>query len=196
MRISRDRRFVWPDRYYIWSYFPNNIRKSIYQRVESRLYAKNYCRIPYFSRLHARHVATFYHGRKANKYIHIISGKRLIKQGITTFPRYKYEEVFFLRNQVRHLRQWAYPIEFRSDKHRRRRYITCMNEAFNKGGKNLFNDTYKLYNIGNQYRRFSTKWLNRKYRNVKRRLYNQLVEEDLMAKGLLEKNRHIAEFDE
>lgn len=175
VKIKRDKRFVWPDRYYIWTYYPEKFRKSIYITSKSKLYAKHYTCIPFFTRTHAKHVAVFYHGKVALHYIHIISGKRLIKQGITSFMIKKYRDACFIKGQVRYLRPWAYPPEYRYDKHRRRYYIIRMNRAFAQGGRKKFNEEYLRFNYGNNYRRISRAYLNKRYSRIRRSIWRGLV---------------------
>lgn len=186
VRVKRDHHWVWPDRYYIWTYFPEKFRRSVNQVTEKKLYAKHYTCIPYFTRRHAKHVACFYHGVKALHSIHIISGKKLISQGITTFnkangqKKYKYE--CFIRKRdgswyPAHLRQWAYPPEFHCDSHRRRRYIVTMNQAFGNGGKigrKRFNRKYAEYNYSHSYRRISRAFFNMKVVVARRVCWNEL----------------------
>lgn len=176
VKIKRDDRFVWPDRYYIWTYYPKEIRKSISTISKNKLYAKHITCIPYFSRQHAKHVVTFYHGKKALHYIHIISGKRLIKQGYTTFNKgsKKYKKGIFIKGKFRYVRQWAYPPEYQYDKHRRRYYIVRLNRAFEIGGKNYFNETYWKLNIGNQYRRISPTYRKFRYEKAQKALLVEL----------------------
>lgn len=162
VKIKRDQYFVWPDRYYIWTYFPKKYQKSIDIVSRKSLYKKHYTCIPFFTRKHAKHVACFYHGVKCLSYIHIISGKNLIKKGITTFNRSNgvahYQKCCFIKDSTGKwypaaLRQWVYPPEFLIDSHRRRRYIILLNKVFQRGGKKAFNKKYLLLNHGNAYRR-------------------------------------------
>lgn len=190
VRIKRDNHWVWPDRYYIWTYFPEKYRSSINTVTKKKLYAKHYTCIPYFTRRHARHVACFYHGVKALHSIHIISGRKLISQGITTFnkangqKKYKYE--CFIKNRdgswySAHLRQWAYPPEFHCDSHRRRFYIVKMNRAFGSGGKagrKNFNRVYAELNYSHSYRRISRAFFNMKIIVARRVCWNEMEWED------------------
>ena len=147
---------------------------------KSRLYAKHYTCIPYFSRQHAKHVAVFYHGKKALHYVHVISGKRLIKQGITTFNmgKWLWRNACFIKGNLSYLRQWAYPPEFQHDKHRRRRYICGLNNAFQKGGRDVFNRYYWKLNYGNNYRRISSHYRKKKYDNLTKALWRELEYSD------------------
>ena len=192
VKIKRDRHFVWPDRYYIWTYYPPEYRKSIKTPSLSKLYQKHYTRIPFFTRAHAKHIACYYHGVRALRTIHIIKGDRLIKQGITTFNaslrcakdlRYR---MFIQKKDGTYypgsLRQWAYPPEYRMDAHRRRKYIIIMNNAFEKKGRKGFNEKYKFYNYDNHYRRISNKWLDRQHQVNRRKIYMEIILEDLIAR--------------
>ena len=180
MRIRRDKRFVWPDRYYIWTYYPKSFRKSIDVVSKGKLYAKHYTYIPYFSRQHAKHVAVFYYGKKALHYVHVISGKRLIHEGITTFNmgRKKFRNACFIEGQVCYLRQWAYPPEYQHDKHRRRKYACYLNKTFEKGGKNAFNKRYWRLNYGSNYRRISATYRRMKYNNLAKAIWRELEYSD------------------
>lgn len=189
-RVRRDKHFVWPDRYYIWTYFPEKFRKSVNQAYKSKLYAKHYTCIPYFSRQHAKHVVCSYHGVKALHYIHIIHGSRLIKQGITTFNQAngqkKYHKCCFIRNSqgwyAATLRQWFYPPEYLYDAHRRRRYIVQLNKALGNGkklGRKRFNRLYAIKNLNNNYRRISRAAFRRRYILARRVINNLLNMEEL-----------------
>lgn len=183
VRVKRDQHFVWPDRYYIWTYFPPKYRVSVNNKSKSKLYQKHYTCIPFFTRRHAKHVVCFYHGVKALHCIHIIKGSRLIKQGITTFNKAngikRYHQAAFIKQRNGDwypgmLRQWVYPPEYKVDSHRRRHYIVALNHAFEKYGKNGFNKKYELLNIGNSYRRIA-KWFLRMRINVNRsNIYTEL----------------------
>ena len=166
MRIRRDKRFVWPDRYYIWTYYPKSLRKSIDVVSKGKLYAK--------------HVAVFYYGKKALHYVHVISGKRLIHEGITTFNmgKKKYRNACFIEGKVCYLRQWAYPPEYQHDKHRRRKYACYLNKTFEKGGKNAFNKRYWILNYGSNYRRISATYRRMKYNNLARAIWRELEYSD------------------
>lgn len=181
VRIKRDQHFVWPDRYYIWTYFPPKYRKS--NRTKNQLYQKHYTCIPFFTRRHAKHVVCFYHGVKALHSIHIIKGSRLIKQGITTFNKAnginKYHKAAFIRKRdgtwyPGMLRQWVYPPEYRMDSHRRRHYIVSLNKAFENHGKNGFNKKYELLNMGNSYRRLVRWFLRMRVKVNRSNIYTEL----------------------
>lgn len=178
VKIKRDKRFVWPDRYYIWTYYPKKYRKSIGRISKDKLYAKHFTCFPYFSRQHAKHVACFYHGKVALKYIHIVSGKRLLHWGWSTFNKESKsrQQACFIKGQVRYLRHWAYPPEYRYDKHRRRYYIVRLNRAFKQGGKKKFNQTYWELNYGSNYRRYSRSFMRRNYRQAEYAILSQIQE--------------------
>lgn len=189
VKIKRDKRFVWPDRYYIWTYMPKKYRKSTDQVHKDRLYYKHVCCIPYFTRRHAKHVVAFFHGVKALKAIHIISGKRLIQQGFSTFNmrqrvgRKRIARAIFYRDQVRFLRQWAYPPEDRYDKHRRRHYIVKLNKAFKNGGRNGFNRKYNEVNYGSSYRRFKRAYLRGLYKKAVFSILQEIQETNSGGEG-------------
>lgn len=190
-KVARNRHFVWPDRYYIWTYFPEKFRKSIKHVTKDRLYAKHYTCIPYFSRQHAKHVVCSYHGTKALHYIHIIHGSRLIKQGITTFNQANgqkdYNHCCFIKSPKigwypAQLRQWFYPPEYLYDAHRRRKYIVSLNRALGDGkkaGRKRFNKLYAKYNIGNNYRRISKTAFRIRYLLARRITYTLLNLEEM-----------------
>lgn len=183
VKIKRDQFFVWPDRYYVWTYFPEKYRKSVKQVTKLRLYQKHYTCIPFFTRRHAKHVVCYYHGVKALHYIHIISGKRLIKQGITTFNsangQAKYNNACFIKTREGKwypavLRQWVYPPEYHMDSHRRRHYIVSLNRAFEKHKKKGFNRKYEILNQGNSYRRIARWFFRMRVRVNRINIYTEL----------------------
>ena len=176
MRIKRDKRFVWPDRYYIWTYYPKSYRKTIEIISPNYLYAKHYTYYPYFSRQHAKHVAVYFYGKKALHYVHVISGKRLLKQGISTFNegRRKWRGACFIQGRLSYLRQWAYPPECQYDKHRRRHYACSLYKAFQRGGRKAFNEKYWKLNYGFNYRRISRAYRRRKYNKLWKAVWREL----------------------
>lgn len=187
-RVKRDQHFVWPDRYYIWTYFPPKYRKSTKNKTKKQLYQKHYTCIPFFTRRHAKHVVCFYHGVKALHSIHIIKGSRLIKQGITTFNQAngikEYHKAAFIKQRdgtwyPGMLRQWVYPPEYRMDSHRRRHYIISLNKAFEKYGKVGFNRKYELLNMGNSYRRLARWFLRMRIRVNRSNIYTELDIQDM-----------------
>lgn len=198
VKIKRDKHFVWPDRYYIWTYFPKKYRKSIDSVNKNSLYAKHYTCIPYMTRQHAKHVVTYYYGVKALHYIHIIHGSRLIKKGITTFNKANgkkdHQTCCFLKGRngewfPAFLKQWAYPPEFMYDSHRRRKYIVALNQKLGNGkklGRQRFNRLYAKLNMGNKYRRISSIHFRHSYIITRRKVNTEVYLEDL--KSMIEDN--------
>ena len=191
VKVKRDQHFVWPDRYYIWSYFPEKYRSSVTKVNKSQLYKKHYTCIPFFTRRHAKHVVCFYHGVKALHFIHIISGKKLIKQGITTFNKAngqkKYNNACFIKSEGNWypavVRQWVYPPEYHMDSHRRRHYIVTMNRAFENHGKVGFNRKYELLNQGNSYRRVARWFFKMRVRVNRQNIYTELKLLDILEES-------------
>ena len=191
VRVKRDQYFVWPDRYYVWTYFPKKYRKSVNKVGKNTLYAKHYTCVPYMTRQHAKHVVTYYYGVRALHYIHIIHGSRLIKQGITTFNRANgqkdYQKHCFLKGAKgewfpAYLKQWAYPPEYMYDSHRRRRYIVNLNRVLGNGkklGRKRFNRLYTKYNLGNRYRRISSIYFRHSYIITRKKVNIEVYLEDL-----------------
>lgn len=189
VKIKRDYHFVWPDRYYIWTYYPPKFRSSVNKVHKNFLYKKHYTCIPFFTRRHAKHVVCYYHGVKALHCIHIISGKKLIKQGITTFNRdngkKQYNKACFIRNRKgdwypAFIRPWVYPPEYHMDSHRRRHYIVSLNKAFLRGGRKEFNRQYIWLNQGNSYRRIARWFFKMRVRVNRYNIYTELKIQDMM----------------
>lgn len=194
VRVKRDHHFVWPDRYYVWTYFPKKYRKSVNKVNKNTLYAKHYTCVPYMTRQHAKHVITYYYGVRALHYIHIIHGSRLIKKGITTFNKANgqrdFQKYCFLKDSKgewfrAYLKQWAYPPEYLYDSHRRRRYIVKLNQKLGNGkklGRKRFNRMYAKLNLGNKYRRISSIHFRHSYIITRRKVNTEVYLEDLKSR--------------
>ena len=70
---------ILPDRYYIWTWRPDTTNKII---TEKKLYRKHLTGIPYFTRHHVKVTLVYLYGVDVLQYIHIISGRKLLQQGI------------------------------------------------------------------------------------------------------------------
>lgn len=109
----RDPHKVRRDGYYIWQYYPASERPSTYRKNENDMYAKHYCCIPYYSRYHAKDVIQYYFGQDVLNTCHIISGKKLIRQGIKRLPGDKrLESHIWCKTCWCKIFRWYMPIEF------------------------------------------------------------------------------------
>lgn len=87
------------------------------------------------------------------QYIHIISGRKLLRQGIRTLSdmnglRLKHGATkFWYKGKLVKARKFIIPDEYKIDKHRRRRFMVQMHRVFKSKGKKVFNERYsqKLY---------------------------------------------------
>lgn len=166
VKLARDPHIVWKDRYYIWTYKP--IKRENKRYTQRSLYPKFITPIPYLSRLHIKHVIVYSFGPKILTQIHIISGKRLIKQGITYLKWGKYQyNCFYLKDRMVHVKKWAYPPEDKRDAHRRRKYIIRLCRAAERMNRVEFNRYYKLQNYGYNYSGFSRYYLRNQYNKVR-----------------------------
>lgn len=140
-----------PDRYYFWTWrddLPNKYATF------DRLYRKHLTTIPYFSRHHIKLTLTYMYGYDVLKYIHIISGRKLLKQGIRSAKDVNPYQLglrkctnFRYKGQWVRARKFIIPDEYRIDSHRRRRFMVQMHRVFKSKGKKAFDERYsiKLY---------------------------------------------------
>lgn len=163
MKIARDINKIYSKAVYCWSYHTTHSYRYCMAKTEKSLYKKKYCQIPYYSRVHAKHVLVTLYGVDALRDVHFISGKQLRKElGRKTFPYQKYPtEVLFgergirkevyIRKRRRYEIQWAHwgpmtmyvmPPEYKYDKHRRRKFTILLKCKRNKG-ISVFNKWYK-----------------------------------------------------
>lgn len=145
--VYRSNYIVYPDLYYIWTYYPPELCKD--NLTESGLYRKHYCGIGFYSRFHARHIVALRISKKALLYIHIVRGDKLIKEGITSFPKVYNDRIFvnspYTKYGDRKLSRWIYPPEFNYDRHRRRHFILYLVRSAEDHGWQAFDRKYKKY---------------------------------------------------
>ena len=139
-----------PDRYYIWTWRPDTTNKYI---TEKSLYRKHLTGIPYFTRHHVKVTLVYLYGVDVLQYIHIISGRKLIRHGIKELSdmngtRYKWGYTkFWYKGKFVQAKKFIIPDEDHIDKHRRRRFMVQMHRVFKSKGKKAFDERYsiKLY---------------------------------------------------
>lgn len=179
-KVYRDNTVIYPDLYYIWTWRPDKYWKLHDRITEHSLYKKHICGIGFYSRYHAKHVLTELLGVDVLMDIHIIRGKRLLKQGITTVPK-NYSDKIFFKGEPRLIKRWIYPPEFRYDSHRRRHFIVYLVRSAEDHGIKAFNAKYKRYFYG--YRQSFPWWY---YKQKKRKIIRTLVQEICSSKGITE----------
>ena len=114
------------DRYYIWTWRPDTTNKRI---TEKSLYRKHLTGIPYFTRYQIKKTLVYMYGVDVLQYIHIISGRKLLRQGIRILQdmnglRHKSDSTkFWYKGRLVKARKFIIPDEYKIDKHRRRRFM-------------------------------------------------------------------------
>lgn len=169
-RIKEDKTIVNPKRYYIWTWRP----KKYWNKPGAMAnYKKHYCYQPYFTRYHAKKTAILHLGVDALQYIRVISGKALIKEGITHFKnqRSDWNSRVFIKGYLRGLPFCIIPPEYKFDKHRRRRWRLKL-FSYAKQGRKVFNYHYAL-NLYGYTQNFSKKYLH----SQRRRHYHEFLQE-------------------
>ena len=139
-----------PDRYYIWTWRPDTTNKYV---TEKSLYRKHLTGIPYFTRYQVKLTLVHMYGVDVLQYIHIISGRKLLRKGIKELSdmnglRLKSGSTkFWFNGKLVKARKFVIPDEYRINKHRRRRFMVQMHRVFKSKGKKEFNERYsiKLY---------------------------------------------------
>lgn len=163
MKIARDLNKIYSWAVYCWSYHTTYSYRYCRSKTEVSLYKKKYCQIPYYSRIHAKHVLTTLYGVDALRDVHFISGRKLKKElKSKNFPYQKYptevlfgengirKEVFIKRRNQYEIRQryfgqmkrYIFPPEYMYDKHRRRHFTIAL-YVKRKKGITKFNKWYK-----------------------------------------------------
>lgn len=169
VKIKRDFDKVYPKAVYAWSYYTPYTYRHVNSITKKSFYRKKYCQVPFYSRVHAKHVLTTMYGVDALRYVHFISGKKLRSQGMKVFKQQKYpHEVLFgekgiyieryisSRNtygtvHAYHgtLKMYIYPPEYQYDKHRRRHFTVALHNKRKKGIA-YFNKWYKSQFYGSR----------------------------------------------
>lgn len=141
---------ILPDRYYIWTWRPDTTNKII---TEKKLYRKHLTGIPYFTRHHVKVTLVYLYGVDVLQYIHIISGRKLLQQGIRELSDMNGKLLkrgatkFWFKCKFVRAKKFIIPDEYKIDKHRRRRFMVQMHRVFKSKGKKAFDERYsiKLY---------------------------------------------------
>lgn len=138
VRLKESLRVINPKRYYLWSYIPNRKRNEIISPSRKSLYQKKICGVPFYTTLHARRMMYYQLGLDSFSEIHIIRGRKLIKEGITYLDDRKPNTIWF-KGRLYHIKKWITPADYMLNKHRRRRFRVKMFTTFEKYGKKKFN---------------------------------------------------------
>ena len=192
VKLRRDVDIVHSKAVYAWSYHTTHSYKHCRVVTEKSFYKKKYCQIPFYSRVHARHILTTLYGVDALKHVHFISGKQLRAQGMKVFRKQKYPyDVYFgekginaeifvksrNRYEICHiywgsLKKYIYPPEFIYDKHRRR-YFAVLLQRRRKQGITKFNKWYREQFYG------SRQGISKKHLRSKRKEINDALIQEI-----------------
>ena len=192
VKLKRDVDKVYPKAIYAWSYHTPYSYKHCRAMTEKSFYKKKYCQVPFYSRVHAKHVLITLYGVDALRYVHFVSGKKLRAEGMKVFKQQKYPyEVYFgekgIRNEIYvksrkryeicniywgSLKKYIYPPEFIYDKHRRR-YFAVLLQRKRKQGITKFNKWYKQQFYG------SRQGISKKYLQSKRKEINDALLQEI-----------------
>lgn len=100
--------------------------------------------------------------------VKIVSGKKLLKEGIEFLPKAALKQVWY-KNKLWNIKKWIFPPDYAYNKHRRRRFSTRMIHILKKYGKKRFNQelirAYYGYRIGFKF----------SYKNLKRYQINSAL---------------------
>lgn len=163
------------NRYYIWTWVP----KKYQRRTKKWLYLKHLTGVPYFTRKQIKITLTYIYGVDVLAYIHIISGDKLIKQGIyhisdvNPYPRGSMK--FWYKGHMVMAKKFIIPPEDKIDKHRRRHFMVKMHQTVKRHGKKRFDQIYQEKLIG-QRRSISSKYIHKKRLSIYRTLIPHLQE--------------------
>lgn len=167
-KIARDTDKIYSKAVYCWSYHTTHSYRHCKVKTEKSLYKKKFCQIPFYSRVHAKHVLVTLYGYDALRDVHFTTGKNIKGElGKKYFPQQKYPyEVYFGENGIRKqvwvkkrqryeihwehwgsLKRYIFPPEYQYDKHRRRHFAIALKRHRDKGITH-FNNWYKLQFYG------------------------------------------------
>lgn len=184
VRLAESKYVVHRNRYYLWSYIPKEYCSKSYNKVTPSgkfLYRKHICGIPYYTRLHAKKMITILLGVDALLEIRVVSGRRLYRQGLRTFPK-KYIDRVFFKGKPRKVRKWVTPPDYLLTKHRRRYFRVFMYRQI-KHGKKKFNQElirkYYGYRLG-----FSPRYL----QSNRYKVYKLILPEVCKSLGIREED--------
>ncbi len=192
VKLKRDKDKVYSKAVYAWSYNTPHSYRFFNSRTEKSFYKKKYCQIPFYSRVHAKHVLVTLYGVDALKYVHFVSGKELRSQGMKVFKQQKYPyQINFGEKGIRieryiksrdkydrshvyygSLKKYIYPPEFIYDKHRRR-YFAVLLQRKRKQGITKFNKWYKEQFYG------SRSGISRKHLKLQRKEVNDALLQEI-----------------
>ena len=108
VKLRRDVDKVHSKAIYAWSYHTTHSYRHCRAVTEKSFYKKKYCQIPFYSRVHAKHILTSLYGVDALRYVHFISGKELRAQGMKVFKQHILMK-FTLANMVYRMRYMFNP---------------------------------------------------------------------------------------
>ena len=167
VKIAENPQIIHKDRYYLWSYIPDSTGR--YSRVtKTLLFRKHICGIPFYTRLHAKRMMVYKLGVDSLSEVKIVSGKKLLKEGIEFLPKAALKQVWY-KNKLWNIKKWIFPPDYAYNKHRRRRFSTRMIHILKKYGKKRFNQelirAYYGYRIGFKF----------SYKNLKRYQINSAL---------------------
>lgn len=172
-RIKEDKTIVNPKRYYIWTWLP---RKYWHRPGIMGNYKKHYCAHPFFTRYHAKKTAILHLGVDSLRYIRVVSGRSMIKEGITHLPKNKWHTRVFHKEGPYGMPFCIIPPEYAFDKHKRRRWRLLLHEYAKKGRK-AFNEFYAL-NLYGYTQNFSKAYMHKQ----RRKHYAEFLQ-DIQATG-------------
>lgn len=163
------------DRFYIWTWVPKKYKR----RTKKWLYLKHLTGVPYFTRKHVKITLTAIYGVDVLAYIHIISGKKLIEQGIYHIsdvnPYPKGSTKFWFKGRFVKAKKFLIPPEYKLDKHRRRHFIVMMFQTLRRHGKKEFDKKYQLKLIG-QRKGISSHYIHKKRLQIRATLLPYIQE--------------------
>lgn len=112
-------------------------------------------------------------------YIHIISGDKLIEQGIYHIsdvnPYPKGSTKFWYKGHLVKAKKFLIPPEYKLDKHRRRHFIVMMFNTLRRHGKKAFDRKYAEKLIG-QRKGISSKYIHKKRLQIRNTILPYLQE--------------------
>lgn len=173
------------NRYYIWTWRPDTTNKYI---TEKSLYRKHLTGIPYFTRYQIKKTLVYMYGVDVLQYIHIISGRKLLRQGIRILQdmngirHTSGSTKFWYKGRLVKARKFIIPDEYKIDKHRRRRFMVQMHRVFKSKGKKAFNERYsqKLYG---QREGISSKYIRKKRIQIRSAILQDLQQAESGGKA-------------
>lgn len=154
VRLKKEKGRIYSYCCYVWTYHDKWSYQYTMSMTKKSFYRKKICIVPFYTRVHAKHVVTTLYGVDVLKHVHFITGKKLREMGIKHISTYHNKYLNYInidgkgilyKGKYRHrlpLKMYIFPPEYQYNKHRRRHFAIALRDKRRKGIL-YFNKWYK-----------------------------------------------------